>query len=50
MGDFNSVRVGVCIEMPCLPNEAAINETYERVSALVDEKLNNELDLATGQQ
>lgn len=42
MGQFESLRVDVVIEMPCMPNEAAINETYELVSELVSDKLTEE--------
>ena len=49
MGDFNSVRVGVMIEIPCIPTEEAIAETYDIASEWVDDKLSNELDIAVGQ-
>lgn len=47
MGDFNSIRVAVCIERPCENTDEAIEKCYETVSEQVDGFVNQELDLAT---
>ncbi|WEV89384.1 hypothetical protein H10PHJ05_83 [Aeromonas phage HJ05] len=48
MGDFNSVRVGVMIDRPCVNTDEAIEETYNEISGMVDRLLAAEIDLATG--
>lgn len=48
LGDYNSTRVEVAIEMPCLPEESEVQRVYESLSAKVDEMLRRELQLATG--
>lgn len=47
MGDFNSVRVAVAIEMPCYPVEAEVDACYAWCSTKVDAKIAEELRLAT---
>lgn len=47
MGDFNSVRVSVEVELPCKPTTMDIEETYGLLSEKVDEFLERELELAT---
>lgn len=48
MGDYNSVRVGVVIERPCLNTDESIRACYDETSRLVDEMVQTELDIATG--
>ncbi len=48
MGDYNSVRVSVVVEMPCLPEITEIERCYQITSDLVDEMINRELTIATG--
>lgn len=48
MGDFNSVRVGVMIDRPCVNTDEAIEQTYNEISGMVDRLLAAEIDLATG--
>lgn len=50
MGDFNSVRVSVEVEMPCKPTTMDIEETYNLLSEQVDGFLENELNQATGEE
>lgn len=50
LGNYESVRVGVEIEMPCLPNTEAIDATYKNLSQHVDEKIQEEMALATGEE
>ena len=47
---FESVRVDVSICMPCLPTDAAIEETYTHISGTVDDLINRELGVALGIQ
>lgn len=49
LGDYNSARVEVSIEMPCLPEQSEVERVYASVSTLVDTMLRRELALATGQ-
>ncbi len=49
MGDFNSIRIAVMVEMPCYPNAADVDDCYDWCSELVDNKLQRELRVATGQ-
>ena len=48
MGDFNSVRVEVVAEMPCLSFVEDIDKLYRNISRWVDQKLNRELVIAEG--
>ena len=48
LGDYNSARVEVSVEMPCLPEKTEILRTYTLVSVEVDRLLRRELALATG--
>lgn len=48
MGDFNSVRVAVAVEMPCRPTPEGADRMYQWCSGFVDERVNSELDMATG--
>ncbi len=50
MGDYNSVSVAVSVTMPCAPTDEAIQSTYEKIAATVDDLLNNELAVATGEE
>jgi len=47
-GDFNSVSVNVEVEMPCAPDFESLEDMYEKVSDFVSDKLEEELDIATG--
>lgn len=47
MGDYNSVRVSVAVEMPCYPTEAEVDACYAWCSTKVDAKIADELRLAT---
>jgi hypothetical protein len=44
MGDYNSVRVEVVFELPCLPELSEANRVYEIASKFVDGKIKKELD------
>jgi hypothetical protein len=48
LGDYNSARVEVAIEMPCLPEQSEVNRVYEMLSAQVDAFVRRELAVATG--
>ena len=48
LGDYNSVRVGVEIEIPCAPDDVSIEAAYARASEFVDVKLTEEMNSATG--
>lgn len=39
IGNFESIRVDVAIEMPCPPTKKAVQTTYERLNILVSEYL-----------
>ncbi len=47
MGDYNSVRVAVMIELPCYPTVADVDRAHGWCSAKVDEKIQHELRVAT---
>lgn len=49
LGDFNSARVEVSIEMPCYPEESEVRRVYDWASALLDEMVPAELAKATGE-
>ena len=43
MSDFNSVRVSVAVEMPCLPELSEVNRVYQIISQLVENRTQEEL-------
>jgi len=47
MGDFNSARVDVMVELPCYPEPTEIARAYEFASQLVDAFIQRETMLAT---
>ncbi len=49
MGDYNSIRIAVMVEMPCYPSESDVDRCYDWCSAKVEDKIQNELRIATGQ-
>lgn len=46
LGDYNSARVAVAVELPCYPVEADIQSAYEYASTLIDNLLPLELEKA----
>lgn len=48
MGDYNSARVDVMVELPCLPEASEIERAYGVASGMVDRFLREELNAATG--
>ena len=50
MGDYNSVRVEVSFELPCLPELSEANRVYDIVSKFVDGKIKKELDCAVDER
>ncbi len=48
MGDYNSIRIAVMVEMPCYPSDTDVDRCYEYCSAKVEDKIQNELRIATG--
>lgn len=48
LGDYNSARVEVMIEVPCYPEESEITRAYDYASSLVDRFIPQELDKAMG--
>lgn len=48
LGDFNSVRVEVSLQLPCLPEVSEAERVYNIASEFVDNKIQSELDTATG--
>lgn len=46
MGNFNSVRVNVSVELPTEPDDASLEAAYARASRLVQDYIDRELDLA----
>ncbi len=49
MGDYNSIRIGVSVEMPCYPSEHDVDRCYDWCSAKVEDKIQNELRIAVGE-
>lgn len=47
LGDFNSARVEVMIEMPCLPEMSEVQRVYDMLSEKLDELIPQELLKAT---
>ncbi len=50
MGDYNSVRVEVSFELPCLPELSEANRVYDIASKFVDSKIKKELDCAVDER
>lgn len=50
LGDYNSARVEVSIDMPCLPEQTEVQRVYELLSGTVDSMIRRELSIATGVQ
>ena len=48
MGDYNSVRVAVMVELPCYPTVADIDRAHGWCSSKVDQKIQHELQVAVG--
>jgi hypothetical protein len=48
LGDYNSARVEVMVELPCYPVESEIRRAYDYATGLVDELIPAELEKATG--
>jgi hypothetical protein len=46
LGDYNSARVEVAVEMPCQPHDEDIRETHTYISNLLDELIPQELEKA----
>lgn len=46
LGDYNSARVEVAIEVPCYPEEGEYRRAYEFAAALLDEYIPIELEKA----
>jgi hypothetical protein len=47
LGNFNSVRVEVGVELPTLPELSEVDRVYDICSKFVEHKLKDELDNAT---
>ena len=47
LGDFNSVRVEVGLELPCLPELSEVDRVYDIASSFVEDKIKQELDNAS---
>tara|TARA_R110002153_G_scaffold26421_5_gene82937 strand:+ start:17261 stop:17611 length:351 start_codon:yes stop_codon:yes gene_type:complete len=48
LGDYNSARISVSVNMPCEPNEKAIRKCYKKTSTLVDEFIDEEYKAVVG--
>ncbi len=48
MGDYNSVRVAVMVELPCYPTVSDIDRAHSWCSSKVDQKIQHELHVAVG--
>lgn len=48
MGDFNSVKIGVHVSLPCLPDEDDIRRAYVKATKLVNEFMDEEYEAAVG--
>jgi len=46
MGDYNSIKIGVHVSIPCLPDDDSIRDAYDRATELVGEFLDAEYDAA----
>lgn len=49
MGDYNSVKIGVHISIPCLPEDDDIRRAYARASKLASEFMDEEYEQAVGE-
>lgn len=49
LGDYNSVRVEVMVELPCLPEESEVHRAYLLASDWVDGYVGRELRVAQGE-
>jgi hypothetical protein len=48
LGDYNSARVEVSIELPCYPEQSEVQRTYDYISGLLDTMIPAELAKAAG--
>lgn len=48
LGDYNSARVEVMVEVPCYPEDSEITRAYDYASSLVDKFIPQELSKAVG--
>lgn len=48
LGDYNSARVEVMVEIPCYPEATDIDRAYAYASSLIDRYIPQELDKALG--
>lgn len=48
LGDYNSARVEVMVEIPCYPEKSEIDRAYAFASEVVDQYIPVELDKAIG--
>ena len=46
LGDYNSCRVEVMVELPCYPEQSEIQRAYEEASTMVDRMVAEELQVA----
>lgn len=46
LGDYNSAKVEVSVQLPCYPVEEEVMSTYNYASSLVDRLIDRELSLA----
>lgn len=46
LGDYNSARVEVMVEMPCYPEPTEIQRTYEFITGTIDQIFPQELEKA----
>ena len=46
MGNYNSIRIAVMVEMPCYPSQYDANRCYDWCSNYIENKLQNELRVA----
>jgi hypothetical protein len=47
LGDYNSAKVEVSVQLPCYPEETEIDRAYRYASDLVDNLIRREMALAT---
>lgn len=50
LGDYNSARVEVMVEVPCYPENSEIERAYAYASSLIDQYIPQELDKAVGSE
>lgn len=46
MGEYNSLKMGVHISLPCLPTDKAVQKTYRKASRMAAEFLDEEYENA----